>query len=673
MKKIIITGFILLFVLSGDTLMAYTRPDVTEVFKSHTESEYYKAIESKLGAALISEHNSEAVSKIMKKIWDASRNLSPKEKKELLIRLANRSSETLKNIIKLSKNGLEDYVRTVASNITINKKTLEQIVGGSGDAAGESALKALSSLDTLPKTDKLLKATLKLFKKEASGLQDPKRVRAYLELIRDRFKDDYTKISTNSKSMGKFLGTCVDGVFVFNDAMNIYYLDDPEEKGIQATGKIVEYISYTGATVASGMAQGATTTIIGGFLPGLAISLSAVQIGTLVTEIIKLKNDRENAKSAEESSTLGLWIMAREQLVNINGLIKSGDLNKARIILSKTRHYLQKHDNLWKDKILFHLYFEMDEKLDKADRINSINLIINEARFSYFKALNLYRKKCNLSEALIYAKESFNILKNNINMYPELKTSKAYEYVNSLLEAINKEIANASPVIITNIRGPQKVIAGEYVDFTLSVKGGIPYYQPVGMSGFGTMSETIIYWEAPSKLGKTKVHFKISDSIKQITTGETIVEVIPIPKENIKNDVKLIAYTTVFDLNGKMEINNNLGIKTNKGFNVEAHDVYPSDNVNFIVNLDNPNYKYVWKVNGVEKKNSNWKRTFYLRTAKEAYEPYGIIGIGRTTVTIEIYDEENKFIGKDSWVVTVKNFKNIQYKDDSGIIPPGDD
>lgn len=112
MRFLVNIGFVLL--LLQQVVIADMPTDLKKATKSQAESDMYKVVQRKLAEMLRAEQNSQAVTKQMKKIWDATKNLSSAEKREVLTRIANQSVDSLKTTIKMSGSSLQDYARSVA-------------------------------------------------------------------------------------------------------------------------------------------------------------------------------------------------------------------------------------------------------------------------------------------------------------------------------------------------------------------------------------------------------------------------------------------------------------------------------------------------------------------------------------------------------------------------------
>ncbi|WP_296385462.1 zinc ribbon domain-containing protein [Winogradskyella sp.] len=138
------------------------------------------------------------------------------------------------------------------------------------------------------------------------------------------------------------------------------------------------------------------------------------------------------------------------------------------------------------------------------------------------------------------------------------------------------------------------------------------------------------------------------------------------------NSITLVAYYERFNF------------KTEVMYKVEAHEITPGYDVFYIVkegeNMANNKYKYKWIVNGVKDNSagnsSKWGNNFALKVEHEARDwsaeiKGGVIGIGSTTVCVEVFDKNDRFIGKDCWTVNVK--EPVGEYLNSPVIPDGDE
>ncbi len=541
MKMTYIKGLFILFALMFSVFSYAEKPETQlqeakKTGKAFFEAEAYKAVEKKLVIALKSEGKSTAVTNAMKKIWKSAKNLNKDQLKTFLNRFSNASKSSLKKLANMSAKQLGGYIKSVTGKVRLSAGSLKQIIAGAGDKAGNAAMKAINAVDNaLTNTGKVSKALLRKIRDEASGL-DPKRAKAYLDLIKKKFAGKWKGIAGASpsaagkatgkaagKGVGSIIGTVVDGIFVFNDAVNIYYSDDdPEEKAIKATSKIIEYGSSTGAGVAS-------AALGGGMGPGLIIAFSANRVATLYTEIMMLQKEKQMAKDNEQEEKINNEMLVRRQFIKISQKMKSGQLKEANFLLGKVLKFLIKKNNKHKFQnktMLLNLHTILDVKLKNAKLAEIINKILNQARFPYKKAMKFYLEGRNLILAKQYAGEAYEILKRNSFSYPELLKLKAMPNIKKLIAAINTKIVNATEIKIISISGPKRVLAGELKHYTLRINGGIPDYKPVGIGGYGTRDSVTVYWEAPQEPGKQTVSFIIKDDLGKTMSDTVSIMVI---------------------------------------------------------------------------------------------------------------------------------------------------
>lgn len=640
--------------------------------RAFAEAENIKAIEKKLAKALIAEHYqgsvTAAVKVTSKKLWNATRNLDAKQRKLYLERILKTSKESLQKISKLSSEQIKGFAEDIVSNVKLDKNTLKNLVAGSGDAAGNSALRTLNQIDkALQSTGNVSAKLMKQLKSEASGL-DPKRAKAFMRLIKKKFASDWkdiTDIKTNGKGPGGLVGTVVDGVFVLNDAYTIYASDDdPEDKFIKASGKIIDYGAGTAAGVAAGAAQGAATTAVGGFLPGLVIALSANRVATLYSEIMLLEKDKAAAKSAEQSEHIQIDILARRQLLKISNLIKSGNHKQAEYLLNKMQRYLINHNSLSTEK-LFATLNSLKAKLKKAKRIAKINQVINQARYPYKKSFNNYIKGRDLAYAKKLAIKARSILKKNSKKYPELKTIKANRMITELIAAIDAKIANAGPLKIVSVSGPKSVMAGESAKYIMKVTGGVPNYEPVEDEGYSDNDSVIVFWKAPAKPGKKKVKYTVQDNLKN--TASLMAEVNVIEKiessysklrgtgitfvfegSSVKKaQKKLQAFNNFPNLNKKTNLKN--GYRCSNTFKAEGNSFYAEDRCYYSEKL---NSDLELTVNFIEDKGPNtlvdlnYKENQIDKTRSDGVNNYSVSIIAKK-IPFKIVTNKNNYMRYD--------------------------
>lgn len=531
LKKCIILSVLVFSIFSFANGSETQLQEAKKTSKAFFEAENYKWVLDKLATALKAERKSKAVTNAMKKIWSTAKHLDKNQMKTLLNRFAKASDNSLKKLAKMSGKQIGGYIKSVTGRISQSAGKLRQIIAGSGDEAGNAALRMLNTIeDALTKTGNVSKDLLRKAGKEARGL-NPKRAKAYLDLLKNKFVKKWKGFANSASSgAGKgastMIGTVVDGIFVLNDAVNIYYSDDDaEDKYIKATSKIIEYGSSTGAGVAS-------AALGGGMGPGLVIALSANRVATLYTEMKMLEKEKRLAKNAEKEVIINNGLLVRRQLLKISQKIKAGEYKNARFLLNKVFRFLLDMEVQNRSKLL-DLQKVLEAKLIKAEHLAAANKVLNEARYPYRKAFKLYLEGHNLVLAKRYAEKSYDFLKGNSYTYPELLKLKAMPNIKKLIASINTKIANATDPRIVSISGKKKVMAGEYEHYTLKLSGGIPDYKPVGIDGYGTINSATVYWEAPKEPGKQTVSFTIMDDL-----GKTITDTVSIMVVGDEEDIE---------------------------------------------------------------------------------------------------------------------------------------
>ncbi len=523
-QNLFITSFLFFIIISYGQKQKSQTQELKGTAESFIKAEAIKAYETKLAKTLIAEANDPIVTKTMKKIWESAKGLNKQQMKTLFERFTNASRQNLKNLIKLSPSQLSSYVKEVTSNIKIDAKSLKIIIYGSGNKAGNAVLKTLSEVDEIiAKTGKLPKHILKAMRDEASGL-NPKQAKAFYNLLKKKMSKDWTDfkdLKTPGKGPAGAVGTVVDGIFVLNDAWDIYYSDDEAEvKAIKATSKIIDYGSSTGAGVAS-------AALGGGLGPGLIIAFSANRVSTLYTEMAMLRKELQDIEDTIENRKINNGVFARGQLIKVSQLIKLGQLKNAKFKLIKLRKFLENND--FKNKpMLSKLRDNLEKKLEKAKYNERVNIEINKARFPYVEAYNFYKKGVELNIAKYEANRALKMLKNSAKLYPEINELQAISRVKSLLAAINKKINEAEALTITKVVIPKRAYVGQSPDIHVFVKGGVPYYRTVGTIS-GNISDdgkVDMYWQAPTELGKQKLTFTISDCMGKIVSASRSIEVV---------------------------------------------------------------------------------------------------------------------------------------------------
>jgi len=529
---------ILIFLFTGQLFAQKSQSQIDELKGTRTgfiKAETVKEIESNLIKAYRAERNSKAVTNMMNKFWKEAKKLNKKQAQLLAKRFANASKTSLKQFTEMSSKQFGNYVDEVTNaSKNINIKTLKRIIHGAGDKAGNASLKMVSEIDNaIARTGKVPVKLLKKLSKEAKKLS-PKRAKAMYRLFKSKLKSDWSAIkdiNNTKKGLGNYVGTIVDGVFVFNDAVNIYYSDDePEVKGIKATSKIIDYGISTGAGAAS-------AAVGGGLGPGLVIAFTANRVSTLYTEIMMLEKEKREAANAEEEVKINNALLVRREFIYIGNMIKSGRINNAKFLIIKVQKFILKHD-LKNGSKLLEITNNLEEKAKQAKRNEEINSIINQARRSFIKAQNLYKRGVELQLAKIYINETLDMLLSNLKYYPEIGKLQAIDIAKKLKLIINTKISEAAPFGILEINAPKQVLVNEYIKIYVTPKGGIPFYYTSGILGNISQGQVTVYWQAPSKSGKKKLTITIKDCMGKIASKAVSIDVVsekePEPEEELE-------------------------------------------------------------------------------------------------------------------------------------------
>ena len=501
-----------------------------------TNLDAIKTIGTALTRGAMNKSNRAAVSKTTQEILKYSKNMSKSQMQKFLARLSKMSNSGITQLTKMSPRQLNSFVADAAGKLSKNTGVLKKIIAGAGEKAGNTALLAISKVDDIIANNGTVPKAVFAKLKEAASKLPPEKAKAYLDLLKKKFTSDWADIvnlEDASKGPGSLVGTVVDGVFVLNDAYDIYYGDDePEIKAIKATSKMIDYGASTGAGIATAGLGAGELAFSAGLGAGVVVALSANRISTLYTEIAMLQKEREDAKNAEKNEKIDNGILVRRQLANINGKIKAGQISNAQYLLVKLEKFMLNNriDNVEK---LYDLHSELEEKADNAERNELINEIVNQAKRPFNKALNFYRRGVELKDAKIFAAEALNILKSNLRKYPEIGGLTAISKTEQLINAINEKIANATDLLITGNNLPKRVYAGQFIEIKVIVKGGIPYYRATGnISGNISDDEVVtMYWEAPSEPGIEHLTFTIRDCMGRIASVSASTEVVERPDE----------------------------------------------------------------------------------------------------------------------------------------------
>lgn len=432
--------------------------------------------------------------------------MNVEETKAFFKRLQGMNSAELSRLVKQRGNGILAYGQALLSGEGRDLARVKAALAEGGDKAGLEAARLVRRLEEGLPVDK---ATLT----KALKALPPEKSTTLLEAFRSEFK----RGGPIKKQLMDSVGTMVDGVFVFNDAVNIYYSDaPPEEKAAAATGKAVEF----GASSAGGVVVAA---LGGGLGAGLLLGWSAGQVGELTQEIIGLSYDRQNAAMQEQWARLELREMTLRKMLEVDALIKSGKIDKALDQSKKLRQFYDEHEAEIGDSTLGTRLEALRTNLSQASHKQTALVRLNEARRPYERAFIKYSKRHSLKAALQEAREARKILEPWVKLYPEL--NEALTQVRNLESEIAQAIANATPVKLAAIRGSSRVALGQWATFYLEAAGGIPLYCGVPDGPCGDTYATT-YWRATGKLGKRTVNFRLKDDLGRTAAKELEIDVV---------------------------------------------------------------------------------------------------------------------------------------------------
>lgn len=451
------------------------------------------------------------------KILDAAKGLSEDGLKKLFGSLEQMNGANLKGLLQRKGNAVLAYGQALARGEGADIARFRSLVAGSGDDVGSEAISLLRRLEDGSKSvdkDEVLRILRKLDKERATALLDAIAVECGT-------KGGAAAAKTARDQLADSMGTMVDGVFVLNDAVNIYYSDEPPEaKAAAATGKAVEYAASTGMGVAA-------AALGGGLGAGLVIGWSAGKVGELTQEAIGLFHDRENAELKEQWARIELRELAIRRLLRVNELTRAGKLQQAGVMLTALRKYVTERSSEMDTQGLTENISGLDRKISEAHEQMGAKRIIDEARFPFDQALSRLSKGRDLTQALAQAQSAKTILDAGLARYPE-HLSAPLAKVEKLETAIRDGIANAPPLTIDGVVVPVGVPAGEYAELDIQVSGGIPaYLDASGSHSSGSYSAVTMYWEAPKELGVYQVTVRVKDNLGHFASAKTNVKVGP--------------------------------------------------------------------------------------------------------------------------------------------------
>ena len=491
-----------------------------------------------------------------KEVWDALNALKGNKVAlenfaKRLKTMANSGKSELGELIK--SNRLKSFAVAVMDESgssafrEVNTDGLKKLVGYGADgldSAGVKTLDILNQIDDVIARSAAVPAELANDLKSAFKQLSPEQARAARQLLAEKgargvLRDFFAENPT-------VLGSFIDGVFVLAaDVPNLLVLSDAEEKAASATGVGFGYVAQAAGTAA-------TTALGGGFLPGLVVSWSSAQVKELVTEMIMLQYDRENAAMKDQWADMELRMDVIKGMLKVDELLKSGQLQKAEDYLSKVERFT--YGKKIPNEGLYEKINDLKSNIGKAKEQQGANRIIAEARIPYMQGYRLADQGRNLIQAKNLVGDALMILQKAQDLYPALQVR--VQQAQALLNFIEKMIADAPPFGQASVTGPDKVKPGEEAQFEVTLQGGIPDYEPVEMNGLGLTSGALFYWQAPMEPGTQTLVFRVQDNLGKIAEVEKKVEVE--------------AGTASEELTGEiwdiMKDTPNLTIRLNKGY-----------------------------------------------------------------------------------------------------------
>lgn len=501
---------------------------------------------------------------------------------------------------------------------------LRSIVGqgdGAADAAGAEALALLRRAEEQIAKNGAIPSLLD--KRLASALRQlsPARARAARQLVRNQLAAKGTNL------FNAFTRTGVDGLFVLSDAYAISAMEDGGEKAAEATESAVGFGLEVVGNAAVRAAGG------GFFLHGLVVSLSSAKVAELVSEIIMLQYDRENAAMQEQWADMELRLDAIRGMLRVDALIKQGQFAKAQSLLTKVKHFYFNRPLLAaQGDDLYATMQELEHKASRGEQLQRANAVIAEARIPYLQGYRLAHQGRLLSQARTLVAQSEQILRDSVRIYPELQPP--LDQVRLLLTLIERIRANPPKLGQPTVSGPDQVMAGEVATFEVHLQGGIPDYQPIGINGTALPTGALLFWEAPQQPGSVSLSARLKDDNGSIVEVHKRIKVVAAAEPDpTHGELRLRAYVVQPSYSKDGVIN--------PAKQVEAHDVYTWDNVHFEANIQNPDYRYQWSVNGKLEPSPYVKHVYTV--------PTDTVGVYR--IVLKVWDSQGRPLGTAEWTV----------------------
>jgi hypothetical protein len=160
----------------------------------------------------------------------------------------------------------------------------------------------------------------------------------------------------------------------------------------------------------------------------------------------------------------------------------------------------------------------------------------------------------------------------------------------------------------------------------------------VGINGTALPTGALLYWDAPQRAGIVTMSARLKDDNGSIVDVSKRIEVVAAAAPEASPGALRLRAWKVIPAYRKD------GVVT-PARDVEAHDVFTWDDVHFEANLQNPDYRYEWSVNGKVEPSPDIKHYFGIRPDKEAVY----------RVAVKVWDGAGRPLGSAEWTVRAKN------------------
>lgn len=521
---------------------------------------------------------------------------------------------------------------------------LRTIVGqgdGAVDEAGAEALRLLREVqDDIARAGKVDPALGQRLAAVVRKLP-PERARAARQLVRNELA------AKGGGLFNIFQRTGVDGLFVLYDAYALSGAQQGSQTAADATGKAVGYgLDVVGNVAVRALGGGA-------FLHTLVVSLSTAAVAELVTQVIMLQYDRENAAMQQQWADMELRMDVIRGMLRVDELIKQGKYGKAQVLIAKVRQfYFSRPELATGGDDLFNKIQDLEQKAIRAAHLVRANAIIAEARIAYMQGYRLARQGRLLGLARNHVDDAERILQESLGVYPELQA--ALNQTRALLAAIDRIRANPPPLGKPGVGGPDRVAAGEVIGFEIALQGGIPDYQPIGLAGVALPTGALVFWEAPMQAGPATFSVQLRDDSGRVVEARKRVDVVVAEPVPASTDLRLRGYTIRpgYRQDGRIV----------PPQQIEAHRVHTWDDVYFEASLQQKGLRYQWSVNGKLDPSPHSGHTYLFQPQAE----------GAYTVELRVHDAKGQLLGTARWTLQALDMVVDQYIVDPRI-PPGDE